>query len=322
MSIHLITGQGTTDHITSADTGSLNAGIVGTGRYVLNRGNKFAYEIVSNNLIKIKDGDLLNQGRHINIAVNDYEECAIENGLQSVKRNDLIVLRYTKNAETEIEIASVVVIKGVSGDTAVNPSYIYGDILNGDLVDDFPLYRVKLNGLNIEGVDKLFTTNKTLDEVNTKLTAESNKVGLLANLMTTIKTSIVDAINSLVTKLGTTDISAIADGTVSGGISAINTNLYVTRILLNETYGIWLEYNKFTFRISIQKIWQVFVANTPVNILDLSTYGITINKNIRKKVNLNSGIGTISTSGSLLRLSTDSAKVLGEWLYIDETFMI
>jgi hypothetical protein len=188
MSIHLITGQGTTDHVKSADAGSLNAGIVGTGRYVLNRGNKFSYEVVSNNLIKIHDGDLLNQGRHINIAVNDYEECTIENGLQSVKRNDLIVLHYTKNTQTEIETAAVVVIKGVSGNTAVDPTYTTGNILNGDAVDDFPLYRVRLNGLSIEGVDQLFTVNKSLSDMDASKVNYTDMLATIADYRNTSTT--------------------------------------------------------------------------------------------------------------------------------------
>ena len=203
MSVHLTTGQGTSDHVTSADAGSLHAGIVGTGRYVLNRGNKFAYEVVSNNLVKVKDGDLLNQGRHINIAYNDYEECDIENGLQSVKRNDLIVIRYERNTETEIETASVAVIKGTSGDTAVDPTYTTGNILNGDPVDDFPLYRVRLNGINIEGIDTLFTVQKS--------------------------------IKNLDESLGSTDISAIGDGSVTGAIDSLVTDLSTYSTHANNT---------------------------------------------------------------------------------------
>ena len=240
MSIHLVTGRGTGDHVTSADAGSLHAGIVGTGRYVLNRGSQFAYEVISNNLVKIKDGDLLNQGRHMNIALNDYEECTIENGLQSVKRNDLIVIRYEKNTETEIESASVVVIKGTSGDTAVDPEYTTGNILSGDTTDDFPLYRVRLNGLNIEGVDGLFTVNKSMEELDDDIIRKanqteldthlgntiihitssernvwngaSNNLGTLSLLTTTIKTSIVNAINSLVAALNTHKVSTDHDG--------------------------------------------------------------------------------------------------------------
>ncbi len=158
MGIHLVTGYAGKEHITAADKGAYQAGIVGSGKYVLQSGNMFEAQIISNNLIKVKDGDLLNQGRHIHIAVDDYEECTIENGTQSRKRNDLIVVRYTRNTETAIETAQMLVLKGTPGATAIDPECITGDILNGDAVDDFPLYRVKLNGLNITEVEPLFST--------------------------------------------------------------------------------------------------------------------------------------------------------------------
>lgn len=165
MGAHLVTGYAGKSHITAADQGQYNAGTVGTGRYALKTGNMFAAEVVSNNLIKIKDGDLVNQGRHIRIAPNDYEECTIDNGLQSVKRNDLIVMRYTQNQDTLVESAQVVVIKGVSGDTAVDPPYTTGDILKGAQTDDYPLYRVKLDGLNITAVEQMFTMIPPISDI-------------------------------------------------------------------------------------------------------------------------------------------------------------
>ena len=158
MGAHLITGYAGKEHITAADQGLYNAGTLGTGKYVLPIGSMFEASIITNNLVKIKDGCLVNQGRNINIAVNDYEECEIDNGIQALKRNDLIVIRYEKNADTGIETASTIVIKGVSGETAVDPEYTKGNIFNGDNVDDFPLYRVKLDGLNIIAVEPLFNT--------------------------------------------------------------------------------------------------------------------------------------------------------------------
>lgn len=172
MSIHLVTGFAGKEHITSADQGSFNAGILGTGKYVMNTGNKLAAEIVSNNLVKIKDGDLVNQGRHIRIASDDYEECTIQNGTQARYRNDLIVARYSKNSDTGIESISMVVIKGTAStsSTPPDPSYTSGDILNGALTDDFPLYRVKLNGLSITAVEPLFGDPvKSLSELNTDI---------------------------------------------------------------------------------------------------------------------------------------------------------
>ena len=115
MGIHIVTGYAGKEHVTSADAGSMNAGIVGTGRYVMQTAEQFAAEIVSNNLIKVKSGDLMNQGRHMRIDVNDYEEVTIQNGAQSVFRNDLIVARYKKDPSTLIETTEIVVIKGTAG---------------------------------------------------------------------------------------------------------------------------------------------------------------------------------------------------------------
>ena len=169
MGIHIVTGYAGKEHVTSADAGSMNAGIVGTGRYVMQTAEQFAAEIVSNNLIKVKSGDLMNQGRHMRIDVNDYEEVTIQNGAQSVFRNDLIVARYKKDPSTLIETTEIVVIKGTAGATATDPTYTSGDILAGATQDDFPLYRVSLNGLNIEKVTPLFSTVPNLDELNTKI---------------------------------------------------------------------------------------------------------------------------------------------------------
>ena len=171
MGAHIVTGLRGKEHVTSADAGALNAGIFGTGRYVMNTAEQFAAEIVSNNIVRIKAGDLVNQGRHIRIDVNDYEDMTIENGTQSAKRNDLIVMRYKKDTSTtlELESAELAVIKGTAGTTAADPTYTSGDILAGATQDDFPLYRVSLNGLNIEKVTPLFSTVPNLDELNTNI---------------------------------------------------------------------------------------------------------------------------------------------------------
>lgn len=178
--MHLVTGHAGIEHIKPSDDGAFNAGVVGTGKYVFDLGNKFEYEIVSNNLVKIKDGELVNQGRHANIPVNNYEEVTIENGLQGVKRYDLICARYTKNADTSIESAELVVMKGTSSATPSDPACVEGNILEGALIDDFPLYRVRIDGLNIVGVDCLFEVIPSLVEVNAK--AEQN-AKIVQNIM-------------------------------------------------------------------------------------------------------------------------------------------
>ncbi len=180
MSLNLITGYSGTSHITSASDGCTNAGLYGNGKYVLNIAEKFGAEIISNNLIRIKSGYAINQGRKIELAINDYEEVEIDNGLQGVKRCDLIVIHYEKNLTTGIETGSVKVIKGTSGDTYSDPVHTSGDIINGANEDDFLLYRVKINGLSIEAVEPLFTVTESLmtllDNIQTISTTEINTI--------------------------------------------------------------------------------------------------------------------------------------------------
>lgn len=219
MGVHLVTGYAGKEHIKSADHGAYNAGTYGPGKYVLRTGSMFAAEVISNNLIKIKDGDLINQGRHINIAVNDYEECEIDNGQQSVKRNDLIVVRYTKNNETMMESAQVLVLKGVPSETPVDPKYVTGDILNGAETDDFPLYRVRLNGLSIEKVEPLFST--------------------------------IVSVKDILDLIGNKDISKLGDGTITGGLSALNTDL-AGKAPANHNHDTWY-YTKTEINTNLAK---------------------------------------------------------------------
>lgn len=165
MGMKIVTGRTGAAHVTSADDGARNAGIIGTGKYIFDIGNKFAYEIISNNLIRVKDGYGINQGRQFGIEHADYEECEIDNGLQGVKRTDLIVAKYKRDSLTGLESVTIAVIKGTSGDNYTDPEYVEGNILNGDDEDDFLLYRVCLNGISIEKVERMFSISTTLDSL-------------------------------------------------------------------------------------------------------------------------------------------------------------
>lgn len=157
MAVNIVTGMTGVAHITSDDDRCFNASILGKGKYVFEYGKKFSPSIINNNLVRIHDGMCINQGTQMGIEPNGYEDVIIENGVSGSKRNDLIVMRYERNADTSIEKASLVVIKGTAGETATDPSYISGNILDGgDLIDDMPLFRVKIESLTITAVEKLF----------------------------------------------------------------------------------------------------------------------------------------------------------------------
>ena len=160
-----------TEHITADDFRAMNASVFGTGKYVLDYGNKFAATIVTNNQVRISDGMCMNQGTQMGIELTDYEDIAISNGVSGLNRNDLIVMRYERNENTSIEKASLVAIKGTAGTTAADPSYNQGNILDGgDLLDDMPLFRVKIESLSIVAVEPLFKVlEKVADRFNSYL---------------------------------------------------------------------------------------------------------------------------------------------------------
>lgn len=156
--MHLVTGYANKEHIKSADQGSFNAALLGEGEFVLERGSKFAATIISNNIVRIKDGDVIMQGRHGKIDRNTYVDLDFDNGQQGYKRNDLVVARYTKDSSSGIEEVNLVVLKGTpsSGEPS-DPEYIKGEVLDGGaLVNDMLLYRVPFNGLNIQDLVCLF----------------------------------------------------------------------------------------------------------------------------------------------------------------------
>ena len=164
MALHLVTGHEGAEHIMSQDQGSFNIAAFGSGQYVLDHGNKFEASIINSNTIRLKDGDMLMQGRHIRLAAGTTEDVAIDSGTAGMLRKDLICVRYSKNSSTGVETASFVVIKGTeSASAAADPSYNSGTITDGnDLINDFPLYRASLNGTTVTLSDPLFDVAGTL----------------------------------------------------------------------------------------------------------------------------------------------------------------
>lgn len=164
MAMKIVTGKTGTPHVESSDDAALYRGIIGVD-YVLPNGNKFAYEIISNNSVRVKDGDITIQGHLGRVVPGDYEDMTIDNGTQGMKRNDLIVARYEKNTQTGFESIRLVVLKGTPSTSPVDPTPIIQDLTNGGTTRDVVLYRVVLDGLSITSVVKLFNVASSLAEM-------------------------------------------------------------------------------------------------------------------------------------------------------------
>lgn len=175
--MEIITGYTGKKHITAEMDRDVNIGIVGGDSYVLVTGSQLEAEISSNNEIKIKDGVVMHQGCAGSIKKNTYDSITISNGSQGMKRIDLLVLRYERNQDTNIELLTLKVLQGTPAESSPTvPQYTVGDIQSGDSVSDMPLYEIELDGINVTEVRKVFKicmTNADLSDSIGRLNANS-----------------------------------------------------------------------------------------------------------------------------------------------------
>ena len=166
--VHLITGYAGREHIQSKDTRSYNAAMFGGGEFVMEIGNQCSAAIINNHTVRVYDGDILMQGGHIRIESNTYEDMTIDTGTAGKNRIDLIVMTYEKNPESGIETAFLEVLKGDEyPGTPLMPEVTKGTLADGDLKNQMILYKVKLQGVVLASIEKVFDsipTYKTLAE--------------------------------------------------------------------------------------------------------------------------------------------------------------
>lgn len=177
--MNIVTGYRATPHITSSQDRGANQGAYGRNSYILDVGAQLAAEIVSANEVRIRDGVLSHQGCVASIDQGAYDSLTISNGSQGLLRTDLIVARYSKDTETNVESMELVVIEGeaVASDP-VAPAYNEGDIQAGDSPVDMPLYNVNINGVSLESVTQVATSLSNIEELQTAVSELNSKTNL------------------------------------------------------------------------------------------------------------------------------------------------
>lgn len=235
--LHLVTGYLGYDHISAVDQGAFNAALIGTGDFVLKKGNVFKAQIIDSNTVRVYDGELMMQGRFIRLEPGTYVDLAIDSGTQGMMRNDLIVVRYTKSETTGVEGVNLVVIKGTAdASNPLVPDCTEGDITNGEATKhDFPLWRIHVDGLTVGTPVALF--GEPYDESMRTLPAIRNQMAQLkrdifetaAGIETGSYTGTGAATFSLYTDLNPKII--ILSCPVGGGALGLNTTAYSLTII-------------------------------------------------------------------------------------------
>ena len=182
-------------HIGAQDDRTIWESIFGMDA-VLDVGNKLNAVLVSGNQLRIYDGVLAAGGAIGRIPYGEYEDVVIENGTQGQMRNDLVVAELKAN--TSVEDMKITYVKGTPGETAADPEYTAGNTYEGETVRQYPIYRIRINGLNVEGVDCLFEVMPNIPAVKAELVKAKGEIAELnSNIESLSSTGTVTKIQGL-----------------------------------------------------------------------------------------------------------------------------
>lgn len=211
--MEIVSGRTGKPHVTSQQFRQLIEGTVGQESCILTSGENLEPELASNNSLKIRSGMLAHHGNISSVKIGTYDAVNLSNGSQGMKRIDLVVCRYTRNAETEVESCNWVVIMGTPvSSNPVAPTYTVGNLQEGDLVDDCPVFEVHYDGINVTEVRKILSVVPNLTELNSNKKVEcfSKTVATDTNLLVDFSSEV----NQII-KNGGKIISAIPGSTTN-----------------------------------------------------------------------------------------------------------
>lgn len=220
---HVVTGHQGVPHVSSADAGLFNAGVIGTGKYVLNTGGHFSAATTSNT-ITIQPGDLVNQGRHI--SMQEVHTLTIENAPVGYTRKDRITMRYRKDSSSMVESADLVVIQGTPAVTnPVSPEIVSGSIFDGELIDDFLLYEIVVNEGGISSISTKFSLQAALSQANANISTLQTALSRANSNISALQTALSQAnsnISALQTALNNATAVSSTDATENTGNAAMS----------------------------------------------------------------------------------------------------
>ena len=167
MANYLITGYWGAPHVTAENDRGLNAGTFGSGRYVLDVGQKLKAEYIGNNIVRLYDGKLVDRGAAAGIPAGEYIDLPIANTGQGMNRNDLIVFQYMRDGSTLVESGDFIVVQGTEvGTTPQDPTLTQGDLLSGNVaIDQMPLWRVPVSSGAVSAPVQLFELVHSLKSI-------------------------------------------------------------------------------------------------------------------------------------------------------------
>lgn len=175
-------------HIIAEDDAAIYQSIFGEDG-VFTIGDRMKATVINNNQVRVSNGVICVGGHIARTVYGDYSDMTIENGEISKNRNDIITAVFSTTGEKGIDKFKIEVKKGTPGVVAEDPELTKENLYEGGKLRELPLWRVKLEGINIIGVEQMFKIIHKipdLEEMIESLNGNSYKLytGLLGGMST------------------------------------------------------------------------------------------------------------------------------------------
>lgn len=175
-------------HILAEDDAAIYQSIFGEDG-VFTIGDRMKATVINNNQVRVSNGVICVGGHIARTVYGDYSDMTIENGEISKNRNDIITAVFSTTGEKGIDKFKIEVKKGTPGVVAEDPELTKENLYEGGKLRELPLWRVKLEGINIIGVEQMFKIIHKipdLEEMIESLNGNSYKLytGLLGGMST------------------------------------------------------------------------------------------------------------------------------------------
>ena len=146
-------------NIRRMDVGRILNGALSLGDFAIPGGKEFKCYFTGDNTVTVNGGRCIIQGNLIELPDDYSVDLNFQSGLGGSYRKDLVCLRVTRDTDGN-DTKSIVLIAGTEALTEPSdPAYNTGDINSGAAVRDFPLYRVKMDGVTVS-LEKVFSTDR------------------------------------------------------------------------------------------------------------------------------------------------------------------
>lgn len=168
-------------HILAEDDAAIYQSIFGEdGVFAI--GDRMKATVINNNQVRVSNGVICVGGHIARTVYGDYSDMTIENGEISKNRNDIITAVFSTTGEKGIDKFKIEVKKGTPGVVAEDPELTKENLYEGGKLRELPLWRVKLEGINIIGVEQMFKIipkipdlEEMIESLNGKLTYSSDE---------------------------------------------------------------------------------------------------------------------------------------------------